>query len=853
MMEEKHHHCDLCGLTIRYGQHALASAGHNYRFCCIGCKQVFSMLMTASGAGDPSLFRESDLFKQCQALGIVPTSENDIKPDEPPTDKSMAKTAAGDDHDDSLVTGLNPNSNHLTLQLKIDGMWCPACAWLIDASLKKRPGILKVDCNFSTDRLRCSYDPVLTSPDQIIAHIQSLGYHSLIPGQGSRVREQRRETIRFAVSTFLTMNVMMISFALYSGFFSSLSPDAVSKLSWPIFVMATVVMVYGGRFIFLKAMAGFSNAAFSMETLIAIGASSAYLFSVFNLLQGHIHLYFDTASMLITLVLLGKLLERNAKEKVLEDLDAFFALRPKKVKIADRKYPEGRYVSAEYLRKDDIFLLDDGEISPADGMVIQGDGQTDESSLTGEARPVPIHIGNLIRSGTKVIHGQFKIKAVAVGEDSTLGQMMLIIEKALSQKTAFEGQTDRLLNGFVPLIVLLAVCTAGYGILNGLAPGEALIRAVTVLVISCPCALGLAIPLARVAGISLCGKLGILVRDYTAFEQVRQIDTVVFDKTGTLTEGRWRLLDIIPTADLPPDQIIALALALETDSDHHVATELRRYAKKHSILPAEVMDIHAHENGISGRFDAMTVKIGSERFIKRQNPSTNLPPSKTRLPANAIPSIVYMSLNGRICARLLFGDKIRTGARETVEKLKEMGYSLAVVSGDANRATRQLAESLGIETAEGNLLPEGKAAYLEEQRKLGRKVAMVGDGVNDAPAMATADLAIAIHSGSHLGRELADITLMRGEPLQILDVLRLADKTNRKVLQNLWFSFLYNFISIPLAMSGLLHPLVAVCAMLLSSLTVTTNTLLLIRSASNEVQASEFLPLDRDSLDHHRN
>ena len=851
MMEGQHHQCDLCGLTIRYGQHALDYSGHKYRFCCIGCKQVFSMLMTASGAGDPSLFRESDLFKQCQALGIVPTSENDIIPDEPLTNRSIAETDAGDDRDDSHATGLNPN--HLTLHLKIDGMWCPACAWLIDTSLKKRPGILQVGCNFSTDRLRCSYDPVLTSPDQIIAHIKSLGYHSFIPGHGSRVHEHRSETIRFAVSTFLTMNVMMISFALYSGFFSSLSPDAVSKLSWPIFVMSTVVMIYGGRYIFLKALAGFSNAAFSMETLIAIGASSAYLFSVFNLIQGHIHLYFDTASMLITLVLLGKLLERNAKEKVLEDLDAFFALRPKKVKIVNRENPEGQYVSAEYLRKDDMFLLDDGEISPADGMVMQGDGQADESSLTGEARPVPLRVGNLIRSGTKVIHGHFKVKAVAVGEDSTLGQMMHIIEKALGQKTAFEGQTDRLLNGFVPFIVLLAVCTAGYGILSGMVPGEALIRAVTVLVISCPCALGLAIPLARVAGISLCGQQGILVRDYAAFEQVRQIDTVVFDKTGTLTEGRWRLLDILPTTDIPPEKIIALALALETDSDHHVAAELRRYARKHSILPAKVLDIETHENGISGRFDGMTVKIGSERFINLQIPSANLMPSMARLPTNAIPSLVYMSLNGQICARLLFGDKVRTGARETVEKLKEMGYSLAVVSGDASRATHQLSKSLGIVTAEGNLLPEGKAAYLEEQRRLGHKVAMVGDGVNDAPAMATADLAIAIHSGSHLGRELADITLMRGEPLQILDVLRLADKTNRKVLQNLWFSFLYNFISIPLAMSGLLHPLVAVCAMLLSSLTVITNTLLLIRSAATEAPASEFLPLERDSLDHPRN
>lgn len=637
LMEAKHHHCDLCGLTIRYGQHTLADAGRTYRFCCIGCKQVFTMLITASGADDPSLFRESDLFRQCQALGIVPTSESDLIPDGPPTERPTTETANIGDNNGPLAFVHHPDSNHLTLQLKIGGMWCPACAWLIDASLDKLPGILQAGCNFSTDRLRCTYDPVLTSPDRIVDRVERLGYHAVVPGKENRVREKRSETIRFAVSTFLTMNVMMISFALYSGFFSSLSPDAVTKLSWPIFIMATIVMVYGGRFIFLKALAGFSNAAFSMETLIAIGASSAYIFSVYNLAQGNLHLYFDTACMLVTLVLLGKLLERNAKEKVLEDLDAFFSLRPTKVKLSNRENPEGRYVSAEYLRKDDLFLLDDGEIAPADGRIISGDGLVDESSLTGEARPVPVHAGSFIRSGSKVSRGHFKIRAIAVGEDSTLGQMMRIIEKTLGQKTAFEGKTDRLLNGFVPFIILLAVCTAIYGIFRGMVPGQALIRAVTVLVISCPCALGLAIPLARVAGISLCGRRGILVRDYTAFEQARRIDTLIFDKTGTLTEGRWRLLKILPFGDVRLERILALALALEKDSDHHVAVELKRHAKTHAVEPAIVEDVKNCQNGICGRVDGMAVKIGSEGFLEPEISAATQRPSMDRLPSDAIP------------------------------------------------------------------------------------------------------------------------------------------------------------------------------------------------------------------------
>ena len=755
----------------------------------------------------------------------------------------IAAVAGGDEAHGSETSSPSDQSNHLTLLLRIDGMWCPACAWLIDASLKKLPGVLRSGCNFSTDRLRCTYDPILTSPDRIIAFIERLGYHAALPGEGGRAKEKRRETIRFAVATFLTMNVMMMSFALYSSFFSSLAPDAVAKLSWPIFIMATVVMIYGGKFIFVKAVAGFSNAAFSMETLIAIGASSAYLYSLFNLSRGNIHLYFDTASMLITLVLLGKLLERNAKEKVLEDLDAFFALKPTKVKLCSREHPQGRYVSADYLHKDDLFLLDDGEIAPADGLVIDGGGLVDESSLTGEARPIPKRSGSSIRSGTRVSRGSFKVKALAVGEDSTLGQMMRIIEQTLAQKTAFEGKTDRLLKGFVPLIILLSIGTAIFGFLMGLDPGDSLIRAVTVLVISCPCALGVAIPLARVAGISVAGRNGILVRDFAAFEQAQQIDTFVFDKTGTLTEGRWQLLAVRSLSEMTADRLVPLAVALEKDSDHHVAVELRRWAGEHGIEPADVTDIRNAPNGLSGCAGDERVKIGSAGFLSAEIAAAPTLPEIDPQDFDAEPTTVYMSVGGRLGALLIFGDTIRSGARKTVAELKNLGYALAVVSGDEAAVTRRISRSLGIDDAHGALLPSGKAAFLASRRKEGRRPAMIGDGVNDAEAMAVADLAIAVHSGSHLGKEVADITLMRGEPEQVLVFLRLADLTNRKILQNLWFSFVYNIISIPLAMSGLLTPLVAVSAMLLSSLTVIGNTLLLIRS--HTVDSSTAIPFRR--------
>jgi cation transport ATPase len=339
-----------------------------------------------------------------------------------------------------------------------------------------------------------------------------------------------------------------------------------------------------------------------------------------------------------------------------------------------------------------------------------------------------------------------------------------------------------------------------------------------------------AIPLARVAGISVAGRNGILVRDFAAFEQAQRIDTVVFDKTGTLTEGRWQLLAVRSLSEMTIDRLVALAVALEKDSDHHVAVELKRWAGERGIEPADVTDIRSAPNGISGRAGDETVKIGSAGFLAAEIAAAAPLPEIDPQDFDAEPTTIYMSVGGRLGALLIFGDTIRSGARKTVAELKNLGYAVAVVSGDDAAVTRRISRLLGIDDAHGALLPSGKAAFLESRRKEGRRPAMIGDGVNDAEAMAVADLAIAIHSGSHLGKEVADITLMQGEPEQVLVFLRLADLTNRKISQNLWFSLVYNIISIPLAMSGLLTPLVAVCAMLLSSLTVIGNTLLLVRS-----------------------
>ncbi len=786
------------------------------------------MLVEASDGADPASFKETELFKKCQEMGIIPRSEAGLEQrgqgQAPPTSTPWTR------QDTELVEAQREirGKNALGLNLVVKDMWCPACAWVIEEALRRTNGVVNVSCNFSTDRVICEYDPVSTSPSQIVRTIDALGYKAWIPGKEEATGGKKREFIRFAITAFLTMNVMMLSFALYSGFFADLSQESIQKISLPIFVMASIVLLYGGRKIYQRAWAGIKSAAFSMETLITAGAFSAYLYSTVNLVSGSIHLYYDTASMLITLVLLGKALESRAKGEVQHGLEQFFSLRPRKVRICSNQQPEGRYVAARQLRRGDVFRVEEGEVIPGDGLVVEGRGALDESSLSGEAQPISKRAGDRVKSGAKVIQGMFKVKAEGVGENSTLGQMITIVEKALSGKTPLEGKTDRLLQWFVPIILLLAVGTILVSLLLGLTPDSALVRGVTVMVIACPCTLGIAIPLARVAGISVAARRGLLVRDFGSFEQAERVDTFVLDKTGTVTTGKWALLKIIPLEPFNEGQVLAMASSLERHSDHYIGMELKRKAGEALVAPISLGRTKVYDNGIWGEMDGTEIKIGSKAFLAKELEMFG-PLPQNRISQDTEHSLVFMGSGGHLCAIFIFGDRIREGSSIMIEELNARGYETFLVSGDDEKTTGQIAEKIGIREAHGGKLPQDKALFVERLQKEGHGVVMVGDGINDAPALAQADLAMAVHSGGHLGKETADVTLMRADPRQVTEFMGLAKKVNRKITQNLIFSFSYNFISIPVAMSGLLTPLIAVSAMLMSSLSVIGNTLLLIK------------------------
>ncbi|MDJ0887471.1 MAG: cation-translocating P-type ATPase [Desulfobacterales bacterium] len=818
--------CTLCGLPLIKGDFRLSSEGRVLLFCCQGCRQVYLMLSEAADAPDPSRFRETDLFRRCVAAGIIPASEAELA------------RALREQHPVSAEAPPAPSSpadahgHQLTVNLTIDGMWCPACAWVIEETLLRSKGVTGANCNFATDRLRCTYQPEVCSPDRITALIRQLGYHARRPQDPSRDTEKRRLFIRLAITTFLSMNVMMLSIALYSGFFTQLDPDSIHKLSWPLVVMTAVVMFYGGGPVHRKALSGIVQGRPGMEALISIGAVCAFAYSLFGFLVGSIHLYFDTACMLITLVLLGKILERGAKDRIQEDLEHYFSLAPAKVRRCTTEFPRGRFSAIDELKIGDEFVVAADEIVPADGLVLEGEGTVDESSLTGEPRARAKRAGDRLQSGTRVLEGPFRLRTEGVGADATLGQMLAIMEAALGRRTVFEGRTDVILRWFVPFICLLAMATGGFVFMRGASLDEAFVRTLTVLVISCPCALGIAIPLARVAAVTLAARRGILVQDFQAFDQAEKIDTVVLDKTGTMTRGNWRLEIIRAHNDWRTEQILGLAAGLEVDVDHAVATEIQHVAKQRGIEPLALTSREVRASGVSALWGQKVVCIGAHAATAPPDPSDRTRTADTASSAmDAIVSWVSLTVDGQLAATLGFGDRLKKRARDTVAYLQSQDITTLMVSGDGDMVTRTVGRLLGIEHAQGEMRPADKSQLIADIQRRGGVVAMMGDGVNDAPALVSADIGLALFAGRNLGKEAQAVTLMRGDPAQLVDFLVFAGGVRRKILQNLVASGIYNLVSIPVAMAGWLTPLVAVAAMLLSSLSVTGNTLLMMRLA----------------------
>ena len=809
--------CSLCGLLVVEKGHTSTGSTKEV-FCCLGCQMVYTMLMESEQNKDASDFKQTDLYKKCVAAGIISESAA----------AERSHTDQAEPPQPSFSFHSSDSAGYLSWSFSINNMWCPACSWVVEDALKRSKGVVNATCIFSSDRGRVLYDPVKTNPDKIQQTIEHLGYG--VANLEKTQKQSVKALLRLFITLLLTMNIMMFSWSIYTGFFWELAADSIRLLSWPVLFMATIVLLYGGYPIHRRALTGIRSGTPGMEVLISSGSVSAYLFSLIQVFEGGLHLYFDTSAMLVLLILIGKMLEQSAKNRITSGLADFFSLAPEKVRLCTTEFPKGRYVSLSQLSKHDLFQAEQGEILAADGVIVEGEAMIDESSITGEARPIHVTVNGMVKSGSQILSGLIRVEALEVGDTSVFGKMVAVMENSLSEKTRQVTRFEALLKFFVPTVMGLALLTFFYSLLNGLTPYEAMNRGLSVLVISCPCALGIAIPLALTAGVSMAGKAGILVRNFEAFEKTAGLNHIVFDKTGTLTTGKMSLLEVQTEGEHRRENVLQLACALEAESSHFIATAIKQYCAEFDLAPLPVLKIVHHTNGIVGEFAGKRFSLGSRDFVKDKQ-AMRSPPTETHGNHHQVISEIYLAENERVIASFKIGDSVRDGMKHLISSLQGDGLSTHLISGDSDGVTCKVGLETGIQrkSCRGRLLPDDKAKYIKKLRGPKHKVAMVGDGVNDAAAMAESDLAVAVHSGLNPGEGVAAITLMQEDPLQLQDFILLATKVNRTVKQNLIFALCYNLIGIPIAAAGMLNPIIAVTAMLCSSLSVTINTLILVK------------------------
>jgi heavy metal translocating P-type ATPase len=818
----------------------LEFGGKALRFCCLGCRGVYQILSN-SPEGTAQDFRATALYRACLESGIIPRNAADLEKGKAARESPLEENSAA----------------ALTLTLKIEGMWCPACSWLIEEVLRKNDGIPEAKVQFFSDLAHVQYYPHLVSPKEILTKISGLGYRAfLFQEEKEQAKEKRALLLRLGISSILTANIMMVAFALYYGFFEDLTAAGIRFLSWPLWAMATPVVFYGGWPILRKGLSVLRYRAATMETLISVGALSAYGYSFFQMLQGSLHLYFDTAAMIVTLVLIGKYIELHARQKVSRGIVELYELSNQKVRLSPSSCPPAvsssqktedavgaergmraggeRWIPANEVKVGDEFLVLEGERIPLDARIVSGKGNIDESFLTGESRPVRKRPGDEVLGGALLLSGDLNLKTTRPGKEGSLGQMIALMQEALLKKNPAEVLADRLTRWFVPAIFFSAL-GAGFYLWMGQSPvGESLLRGLTVLVISCPCALGIATPIVKVAAMGVGRRKGILVRDPAALEQVKDLDTLVFDKTGTLTEGNFDLQEIYSEEGEEKDILTALG-AVEMGSSHFLARTIVRKAREAGVEMEAVSHFEEFEGlGVKGFVAGKTVVIGSQRFLREAGLIVS-----SSLEEKAAPSeesgktVVFFGWGERAQGFAVFGDRLRPGVREMIQALHSQGIETWLVSGDSQDTTGAIAKEVGIKNLRGQFPPQDKVRLIRDLQEQRRRVGMVGDGINDAAALAQADVGFALGSGANLVREASDLTFLSPDPTRFLDARNLSKLTFKIIRQNLFFAFSYNALAIPLAASGYLNPLIAVFAMFASSLTVIGNASRLSRMEKN--------------------
>ncbi|MDV9030634.1 heavy metal translocating P-type ATPase [Pseudomonas sp. RAC1] len=713
-----------------------------------------------------------------------------------------------------------------TLELQIGGMTCASCAGRVERALAKLPGVEQVSVNLASERAHLE---VLagTAEAALIAAVEQAGYSASLPRDAHDDRHQaqrrlRRERLAVLAAVLLALPLVLPMLVQPFGLHWMLP-------AWAQFALATPVQfILGARF-YKAAWKAVRAGAGNMDLLVTLGTSAGYGLSLYQWAQAPAgmepHLYFEASAVVIALVLLGKYLESRAKRQTASAIRALEALRPERaVRVIDGSEEE---VSISQLRLGDQVLVKPGERFPVDGEVLEGSSHADEALISGESLPVAKAPGDSVTGGAINGEGRLLVRTQALGTETVLARIIRLVEDAQAAKAPIQKLVDRVSQVFVPAVLVLALITLVGWWLAGAPLESALINAVAVLVIACPCALGLATPAAIMAGTGVAARHGILIKDAEALERAHAVNRVVFDKTGTLTSGSPRIVHSQAAAGADHD-LLRLAGALQRGSEHPLAKAVLEAGREQGLDIPQVSDSQSLTGrGIQGTVGGRVLALGNRRLLDENElqPGPLLTPANTwEAEGRTLSWLIECSPQRQVLGLFAFGDSLKPGADQAISALHAQGISSHLLTGDNRGSARVVAQALGIDDVHAEVLPADKAATVNALKQQG-VVAMVGDGINDAPALAAADIGIAMGGGTDVAMQAAGITLMRGDPRLVPAALEISHKTYAKIRQNLFWAFIYNLVGIPLAAFGYLNPVLAGAAMALSSVSVVSNAL----------------------------
>jgi Cu+-exporting ATPase len=723
-----------------------------------------------------------------------------------------------------------------SLDLAIEGMTCASCVARVEKALAPVPGIIGAKVNLAAERARVEFRAGEAVASDLLRAVEKAGYKATLAPAAAEITDEerkirdrvRREAWTFGVSALLTLPFVVHMIGPASG---------VHLFSFPAWVqlgLATVVQFGAGARFYGPAWRALRAGTGNMDFLVALGTLAAYGLSVWLMARpepaGPDELYFEAATVVITLVLLGKWLETRAKHSTTAAVRALMKLRPETARVLKNGVEID--VPAEAVASGEIVVIRPGERLAVDGVVVEGASEVDESLITGESLPVPKAQGDKVTGGAINGGGLLRVRATTVGTQSTVARIIALIQGAQASKAPIQRFVDRVAAVFVPIVVVLAAAATAGWLAAGAGVEEAILNAVAVLVIACPCALGLATPTAIMVGTGVAARHGILIKDAEALERAKSISTVVFDKTGTLTEGKPDVFEVIPAAGTDARSLLALAASAQQGSEHPLGRAVVAKARAMNLPLAEPQDFTALAGrGLRAIVAGRVVALGSRRLMAELNVATGALEAKAEAIENEGRTAVWVAQTSpaRLLGLIGIGDAPRATAAEAVAQLKARGIEPVMLTGDNARTARAVARDIGIESVRAEVLPGDKAGEVQKIRAQGRIVAMVGDGINDAPALAAADVGIAVGTGTDVALHTAGVTLMRGDPRLVTDAIHISRATSARIRWNLFWAFVYNLVAIPAAALGLLTPAIAGAAMAMSSVSVVASSLLLRR------------------------